>query len=704
MDGNNDMGHELEMKKLRHRINQLEKQLKIEKNVMTKILDELPISIFFEDKEGRALFTNKQACIDNGLSREEIIGKTVFEYFPEHVAQKIREEDLKIWETKELVTKQEIAGYKGVPTPVFTGKTIIEFDEEGQQELLLGFALNISKRVEAERLLQQKEKKFRHIVNHGLDCFLLFDERGQIKEVNKASFTKLGYSEDELLQLTIYDIFPNLPERLTHFIEQETSYRLEHTMKRKNKKIFPVDTNFGIVQLDETKHFFALCRDITERKAAEQQIEHMAYHDALTSLPNRWFIHDKIEEIVTGRQDVESVALLLLDLDHFKVINDSLGHHKGDILLQQVSERLMKFIQKDYTLARFGGDEFLLLIPSGEEEAIALSEKIIEEMEKPFFIGGKSFTITPSIGISISPEHGEDFTSLIRNADIAMYESKAQGRNGYQIFNPQLKKYATERMNLEVELRQALLNDEFILYYQPKVNLKTGEFYGMEALIRWQHKEKGLVYPGAFIEVAEETGIIVDIGEWVLREACRQCKSWHDEGLTHLSVSINISAVQFQKQDLESLISEVLEETGLSPEAIQLELTESTVMKQPIEAANTLRNLKKLGISISIDDFGTGFSSLSYLKHFPIDTLKIDRTFITYSDSDEANAAIAIAVITLAHSLNLNVVAEGVENKAQLEFLKSGECDCVQGFYISYPLEKDAATALLKTTKRLETI
>jgi diguanylate cyclase (GGDEF)-like protein len=383
------------------------------------------------------------------------------------------------------------------------------------------------------------------------------------------------------------------------------------------------------------------------------------------------------------------LGLFLLDLDHFKVINDSLGHQAGDVLLQSVSKRLNEAIGENSILARFGGDEFIILVPnlSNNEDAFDISRLILKVMEEPFLICGQTFNISPSIGISLHPYHGEDINTLIKNADLAMYHSKEKGRNCYSLFVPNMKVHAMVRMDMEIHLRKALENNEFVLHYQPKLNIKTGKIYGLEALIRWKSKDNQLLYPDSFIQLAEETGLIAPIGEWVLREACLQCKRWHDDGFEDISVSVNISPLQFQKQNLEEVISGILDETGLPPYSLDLELTESTVMKEPEVAALVLKNLKALGITISIDDFGTGFSSLSYLKNFPIDILKIDKSFIMNLEWDEANLAIAAGVISLAHNLKLKVVAEGIENFEQLKYLQLANCDFAQGYYISKPVE-----------------
>ncbi|MBP3953593.1 EAL domain-containing protein [Bacillus suaedae] len=547
----------------------------IRESLNVNILDALPINIFLEDQDGRTVFANKVTCESNGLTLDEVVGKTVFDIFPNKIAKKVREHDLEVWKSNKLITKEEITGFKGETCYMYTGKTIVQF---GDESLLLGFAL-----------------------------------------------------------------------------------------------------------------------DITARVKAEEKIEHMAYHDALTGLPNRWYIHSYVETFIQKHPN-KKMALLLLDLDHFKVINDSLGHQAGDQLLQEVSKRLSKVIDKSECLARIGGDEFIIFLPdvNSYHDCYLLCEKVNSVMSEPFLIGQRKFTVTTSIGISVFPADGEDIHTLIKHADIALYRSKASGRNGFQFYNPTMKTYANERLDKEILLRQALERDEFVLHYQPKLNLDTNQIYGFEALIRWDQKDKGIIGPGAFLQVAEETGLIVPIGEWVIRQACLRCKAWHDAGYSHLTVSVNLSASQFHKHNLEKIIVDALTESGLPSNALELELTESTVMHHPEEAVRTLQQLKKLGISISIDDFGTGFSSLSYLTQFPIDTLKIDQSFIKDVEENQANAAIASAVISLSHSLGLNVVAEGVEKEEEMQFLRFRNCHFVQGYHIAKPMQEEEVFVFLK--------
>lgn len=449
-------------------------------------------------------------------------------------------------------------------------------------------------------------------------------------------------------------------------------------------------------------HYISLQQDISERKQAENQIEIMAYHDDLTGLPNRRLFLDRLNIALNERiRDGHGLAVIMIDLDHFKIVNDSLGHYAGDIILQDLASRFRRHVSKNNTLARLGGDEFSLLLPSisSTEDVITACRQLQDVMNYPFHVEDKMYNLTLSIGISIYPEDGVDSTTLIKNADIAMYRSKAQGRNMYHWFTPSMNDMVIERVNLEASIRKCIANKNFILHYQPKINLKTGAIYGVEALIRMPSDENGLISPATFIPLAEETGLIVPIGEWVLETACKQNKAWQDEGFASMLISVNLSARQFQQGDLVQQVKQIIDDSGLDPKWLELELTESIIMSNIDEASEKLHQLKVMGIAISIDDFGTGFSSLSYLKNLPIDILKIDQSFITNIESDITNAAIARAIISLGHSLEMTVIAEGVETEEQLHFLRVEQCDSVQGYFFSVPCEADAFTQFLNKKK-----
>jgi diguanylate cyclase (GGDEF)-like protein len=433
-----------------------------------------------------------------------------------------------------------------------------------------------------------------------------------------------------------------------------------------------------------------------EREAAELatvEIEHLAYHDALTGLPNRpLFIDRLIVSLAQASRANNRLAVFFLDLDRFKDINDSLGHSTGDQLLKEVAERIRRCIREGDTVARMGGDEFTLLIPQIDnvEDAAKIAQKIIETLKIPFFINERELFVTTSVGISIFPNDGADPETLVRNADTAMYRAKDQGRDNYQLYAPAMNARALERLALENMLRKALSQKELVLFYQPLVDVETRVISGVEALIRWRHPELGLLSPAHFISVAEMSGLIVPIGEWVLLTACKQAKAWHRKLDQKIKVSVNLSARQFQQPDLTNQVRRALEDSGLDPASLELEITESNAMQNAENTIYTLRELKNLGVRIAMDDFGTGYSSLNYLKRFPIDTLKLDQSFVREVVTDPTDAAIVSAVINMSHSLKLSVVAEGVETEEQFEFLRKEGCDKIQGFLYSAPLAAEA--------------
>ncbi|WP_019142283.1 putative bifunctional diguanylate cyclase/phosphodiesterase [Noviherbaspirillum massiliense] len=437
---------------------------------------------------------------------------------------------------------------------------------------------------------------------------------------------------------------------------------------------------------------------------ANERLHHLALHDGLTRLPNRTLLEDRIIQAISSAQrSGKPFSVMFLDLDRFKTINDSLGHHYGDKLLQAVAQRLTAILRSEDTVARIGGDEFVVVLREmAEAQAAAhIAEKILTALARPFSIEGQEQNISSSIGISIYPDDGTDLRALMMHADSAMYHAKNMGRNNYQFFTKEMNAAAAMRLEMEKSLRHALENGEFELHYQPKVSTASGEIVAMEALVRWRHPQKGLVSPAEFIPLAEDMGLIIPLGAWVLSTACRQNRQWQLSGLPRLRVAVNLSAVQFRQKDLVEFIAQVLEDTGLEASCLELEVTESTVMQDAEEAALILERLHAKGIHISIDDFGTGYSSLSYLKRFHLDSLKIDRSFVRDISSDPDDAAIVKSVIALAHSLRLRVIAEGVETGEQLAFLRTLGCDEYQGYYRSRPLPAQEFERLLRQSMGL---
>ena len=438
--------------------------------------------------------------------------------------------------------------------------------------------------------------------------------------------------------------------------------------------------------------------------ATQARMELMATHDALTGLPNRSLARDRFEQAAAiARRAGHGVAMLYLDLDNFKNVNDTLGHSSGDNLLRQVSDRLSALLRTADTVARLGGDEFLLLVPEViDVDGVGdLASKVVTSLMAPFDVMGMEIFAGCSLGVTMFPTDGEDFDSLLKKADIAMYRAKEMGNNNYQFYTAAMNERALERLRIEGDLRNAMERKELLLYYQPQVDLRTGRMVGMEALIRWKHPQLGMISPTRFIDLAEETGLIVQMGAWVMHTACEQNKAWQRMGLGYLRMSVNLSTRQFFQQNLVRQVAKVLDETGLAPHYLEIELTESLVMTDVELAVGILNDLKSIGVQLSIDDFGTGYSSLAYLKSFPIDALKIDQSFVRDITVDQDDAAIVASIISLAHNLRLQVIAEGVETQQQLSYLQRHRCDEMQGFYFSEPVSADDIEVILREGKVL---
>lgn len=459
------------------------------------------------------------------------------------------------------------------------------------------------------------------------------------------------------------------------------------------------------VSLESQSGYCVILRDISDSKEAQERILYLSQYDTLTGLPNRTLLLDRLEVVIAkARRYHTLLGVLTLDLDRLKVINESLGHSIGDTVICQIAMRIRHELRAEDTLARLSGDEFVLVLSDLESpaRAAAVSEKLLQSVSSPLHINGHNIVMTMSIGISFFPQDGEDVEILLKNSDSAMYFAKQTGRNGYQFFTKEMNAHAAERLSLEHALRVALERNELRLHYQPQVDTMSGRIIGAEALIRWQHPQRGLLSPATFITLAEETGLIIPIGNWVIMEACRQVRAWIDSGLPVFPVSVNVSAAQFRKKGgVVSAVRDALCCTGLSPDLLELELTESTIMGQDNSSA-LLMELRALGVQLAIDDFGTGYSSLSYLKRFPIDRLKIDQSFIRDVAHNAEDAAITTAIISLAKHLNLRVIAEGVETRSELEFLQKHGCDEAQGYYFSRPVPASVITAMLTAGGRVE--
>ncbi|CCO07442.1 EAL domain-containing protein [Desulforamulus hydrothermalis] len=476
------------------------------------------------------------------------------------------------------------------------------------------------------------------------------------------------------------------------FVEKTKKMRTEHL------NLLTGFAQLASIALDNARLYNAAQQELAERRRMEEILLHMAYHDALTDLPNRSLFNDRLAvAIAQAARHKKMLAVIFLDLDYFKVVNDTLGHDMGDLLLKGIAHRLTSLLRQGDTIARIGGDEFTILLNDINRPADAsrVAQKIIDNLQEPWVIGNHEFHITTSIGIAIYPTDGRDVETLVKNADAAMYHAKEAGRNNFQFYTPAMNDKSLQRLELENNLRRALERDEFVVYYQPQVEIATGKIIGAEALVRWQHPHLGMIPPGQFIPVAEDTGLIIAIGEKVLRMACTQNKAWQDGGLPPIRVAVNLSPRQFLQQNFVDKVAQILKDTGMSPRWLELEITESLAMKDVELTEKTLLELRRMGITIAIDDFGTGYSSLSYLKRLPIDTIKIDRSFVWDLSTDPDDTSIVSTIIILAHNLKMKVVAEGVETQEQLNILRQQHCDGLQGYLFSGPLPPDELARLL---------
>jgi diguanylate cyclase (GGDEF)-like protein/PAS domain S-box-containing protein len=559
--------------------------------------------------------------------------------------------------------------------------------DDGALTGFLHVATDITERKHAEETLRNQSAA----ITASMDGIAILNERLEFTYVNDSLAKLFGYPSDgSLIGRSLCDLYEpqeqvRLITTIVPLVGQRGRWRGEATGTRRDGVNFPQEISLTAIG----GGMVCVVRDITERTYAEEQIKHLAYHDALTNLPNRLLFKDRLTVALSHAQrDGSHLAVLFLDLDRFKIINDSLGHNIGDQLLQAVAARVQSCVRDSDTVARLGGDEFTVLLPrlNRSEDAAPVATKIIEAIRYPFHIEGREFFITTSIGISLFPDDGNDAETLIKNADTAMYQAKEVGRDNYQLFNAIVNAKALQRIALEHGLRKALASGEFRVYYQPIFDLRSGSVTGMEALLRWTHPELGAIPPSTFIPLAEATGIMIPIGTWALREACRQAKEWHDAGHNHLSLAVNLSVTQLQQADLVDRVRTILAETGFPAKFLELEITESSAMQSPETSIRMLYDLKRIGLGISLDDFGTGHSSLSYLKRFPIDTLKIDQSFVRDIIEDPDTAAIVTAIIAMAHSLRLKVIAEGVEFTEQANFLKHHACDQMQGYLITPPV------------------
>ncbi|HLP99008.1 MAG TPA: EAL domain-containing protein [Sideroxyarcus sp.] len=568
------------------------------------------------------------------------------------------------------------------------------------------FIRDISQRKQEEEQLRLAAKVFQGTN----EAILISDADNRIVTVNDAFIRTMGYSIDEIKgcnpnMFSSGNHDDNFYEGMWRSLNENGHWQGEIVDRDKHGRLVYKQMTINAVKNQQgvVTNYVAIASDISERKEYDKNVHFLAYYDVLTGLPNRTLLRDRIGQMIaTSHRDRQSFALLFLDLDRFKYINDSMGHSVGDRLLQSVAQRLQGCVREGDTVSRIGGDEFIVLLREIDEQGVTLvAEKLLKALATPYDLGGQIISTYASIGIALYPEHATDIDVLMKNADAAMYRAKEDGRNNFKFFTPEMHFRANQIFSMEKDLRVALEQDQFTLVYQPQVELATGRICGVESLIRWKHPEKGFVSPAEFIPIAEETGQIVAIGEWVLNAACWRMANWQKQGMPEFPVSVNLSIRQLRQPNLGDVVARVLKQSGLKPECLELEITEGIMMADTKAAMDFLNRMRDMGVQMSIDDFGTGFSSLSYLKNLPVNKLKIDQSFVRDIETDESDAAIVRSVISLGHRLDMKVIAEGVETQEQLDFLRIRGCDEIQGYFFSRPLTADDFLKFVQSEPRL---
>ena len=669
------------------RIFSVMRELRIDENPYRSMLENLHEGIWVLDKFHKIQYANDYMAKLLGYRVSDMIGQTYYSFTSKKQADSSRSMLRLLQDGEPQNFLFELTHKDGSPIFVKLSATPM-LDEDGHFNGVIAGVVDVGYVREQELKL----KMLSSAVEQSSAMVIITDAELRIEYINSRFSEVTGYNKENVLGKSTEIFFvDNSKEDLQQVMRDKNHWHGEVQIKTRQDKMLWVLASISSVKADNANdiHFIAVLEDMTQLKEDRHKIEQLAYLDSLTGLANRLLFRDRLEQVLkTVQRNQKSAAILYLDLDQFKRINDSLGHDVGDALLMRVAENLRNCVRHEDTVARMGGDEFVILLIDVDDMAGAsqVANKILQTMEQPVVLLKHEIIVTCSIGITLAPNDSLDADILLKNADLAMYQAKSKGRNNYQFFTDDMNDQVVENLMIENQLRQAIKQNDMLIYYQPQVDIQTGQMIGVETLVRWQHAERGLLDPGCFMDVAEETGLIVPLGEKIFRQACQQWidLGFHDE--TPLQLAVNLSARQFRDSHLLQMIENVLHETGFNPAQLEVEITETMLMENIEQAIVVLDQIKKMGISISIDDFGTGYSSLNYLKRMPINALKIDKTFIDDIPHDKDDMEISMAVIAMAHKLNIQVVAEGIETQAQWDFLKEHHCDIGQGYLFGKPV------------------
>jgi diguanylate cyclase (GGDEF)-like protein/PAS domain S-box-containing protein len=689
-----------------------EQALRAREAEMLIITDNIPALVSYYDDKLVCRYANKPYVEFFGSGSQDIIGKPLPEIVGERSFSDIKDHFARVL-LGTPVTYQRAHQLTNGETRHIEVRLVPDSTEQGKIRGCYALCNDITESLHANAALKESERQFRQLTNNIPEVFRISSaDQGKLFYVSPAFEKIWGRPLEELManpRLWFDAVHPEDRDRTISaaaraadegYDEEYRVVRPDGSVRWIHETAFPVSD-----EGDRVDRIAGTAEDVTERKHIESRLLHLTHHDPLTDLPNRVLLNDRlVQALAQAKRNGWIAAAMFLGLDHFKMINETLGHGAGDELVREISGRIVNAVRLGDTVGRFGGDEFVVILSHLHdiEDASLVAKTILDSLAQPLMLGNQEVFVTVSIGISLFPADSDEPAALLRNADAAMYRAKDMGRNNFQFYTAEMNARTHQRLRLESSLRRAIERREFVLHYQPKASIRTGEITGVEALICWNHPERGIVPPSEFIPLLEDTGLIVPVGEWVLQSACAQARQWQDAGLGPLRIAVNSSAREFQQRDFGAILARIAREAGIDPTLIEVEITESLLMKNPVETAATLQQIKDMGVRISIDDFGTGYSSLSYLTRFPLSAVKIDRSFVTNITNDTGSASIARAVINLAHILGMKVIAEGVETEGQLGFLRANGCDEMQGYFLSKPIDAEACTRLLSSGRGLQ--